>query len=60
MEVIVRIAKGKYMDYGKIQSLSEATKKLITEHILPMEEKLVPWVRFRQEHMHANDVNDLL
>ena len=43
IEMIVRIAKGKYMDYGKEESLSFAVEKLIQSHILPMESKLVPW-----------------
>lgn len=60
MEMIVRMAKGKYMDFGNMTSLSEATRRLIKEHILPMERKLVPWARFREEEMHQNDVNDLL
>jgi len=29
MEMIVRMAKGKYMDYGKEESLSYAVEKLI-------------------------------
>ena len=37
LEMIVRMAKGKYMDFGNMKSLSDATRRLINEHILPME-----------------------
>ena len=38
MEILVRIAKGKYMDFGgKEKSISYALMKLMQSHILPME-----------------------
>ena len=60
MEMLVRIAKGKFIDYGSETSLSAALERLIQEYVLPMGPRLVPWNSFRVEQMHANEVNDLL
>ena len=46
-EMIVRLAKGKFMDFGNIKTLDIATEKIIVEHVLPTDSKLVPWKRFR-------------
>lgn len=60
MEILVRIAKGKYVEHGRMTNLAEAFEKLLIEHILPMSEKLVPWQAFRDNHMWNLPVNDLL
>lgn len=44
LEIIIRLAKGKYMDFRQITgNLSYAVSKLINSHILKMEGNLVPW-----------------
>lgn len=60
LEMCVRIAKGKYIDFGNYTSLSEATEKFIKTYIIPMEVNLFPYTRFRTEHLYTNEVNDLL
>lgn len=60
MEILLRIAKGKFVDTGLVTSLSQAFEKLIVDHILPMNDKLVPWQKFRIEHMWNLPVSDLL
>ena len=60
MEILIRIAKGKYIDFGSMTSLSQAFTRLLDEHILHMHDKMVPWQKFRDEHMWNLPVSDLL
>lgn len=60
IEILVRCAKGKYLEHSQDKSLYKATKRLIEEKILVMTDKLVPWQRFRTEQLWTNEVNDLL
>lgn len=60
MEILIRIAKGKYIEFGTMTSLTEAYEKLLIEHILPMTDKLVPWDMFRTMHMWNLPVNDMM
>ena len=41
IELMIRIAKGKFMDFGKMTSLLHAVQKLFNEHVFPMLPKLV-------------------
>ena len=43
LEMLVRIAKGKFIDFGSMSSVSEALKRLLEKYVLPMEHKLIPW-----------------
>ena len=43
LEMLVRIAKGKFIDFGSMDSVSEALKRLLEKYVLPMEHKLIPW-----------------
>lgn len=60
MEILVRCAKGKYLDNSKDKSLYNAVKRLIEDKILDTTNTMVPWHRFRLEQLWTNEVNDLL
>ena len=50
LEIIVRIAQCKFIEYGTMTDLAEATEKLIVEHILPMQSsQLIEWQGFRDK-----------
>jgi hypothetical protein len=36
IEILIRLAKGKYIDFGKMKSLPQAVQKLFNEHVFPM------------------------
>lgn len=44
-EILVRIAKGKYVETKKVMNLAEATEKLINDHILQLadNQKVMTW-----------------
>ena len=46
-EILLRLAKGKFMDFGEMTSLYDSTKRLLKEHILPLKSTLAPWQSFR-------------
>jgi len=60
MEIMIRLAKGKYVDSGKEPSLSKAVQMLLDNHVLQMEGLLLPWSRFRFNEMHNDEVNSLM
>ena len=35
-EILLRLAKGKYIDFGEMTSLSEATERLLRECVFPL------------------------
>jgi len=43
LEMLVRVAKGKFIDFGSMKSCADALEHLIESFILPMEAKLPPW-----------------
>lgn len=56
----MRIARGKYLDFGKETQLAYAFMKLMQTYILPMKSKLIPLQSWREEHLWCHDVNDLI
>ena len=60
VEILARIARGKYLDTGKCATYAAGVAKLLEEHILPMRDKLEPWQPFREQHLWNTPVNDLL
>ena len=64
LEILVRIAKCKYIDTGMISddNNARALHRLVNTHLLPVlqENKLPEWQPFRNVHLWTNDVNDLL
>ena len=40
LEILVRIARGKYIDFGKDKRLDYSMTKLVQQHIMPMSSKL--------------------
>jgi len=59
VEIIVRLAKAKYIDTGNTKSYSEALKKLIQNHILKHDSS-DPWQMFREKKLWTVPVNDLM
>ena len=42
-EILVRIAKGKYVDTGEEKNIANALSILLQRHILPMQHTLPRW-----------------
>lgn len=42
-EILIRIAKGKYVDSGKCKTYEQALRLLLNLFILPMKDKVEPW-----------------
>ena len=42
LEILVRIAKGKFIDHGKETNLAQALSILLQKYILPMHSQLMP------------------
>ena len=58
-EILLRIAKGKYMDFGKETQLAYALMKLLQTYILPMVPKLWPLQSWRDKQLWCTEVNEL-
>ena len=60
IEILVRLAREKFIIFGNMQSVAAATKRLIKTYILPMEAKLIPYEKWRYNELYTNEINDLL
>jgi len=60
IEILVRIAKGKYMDFSDETQLAYALMKLLQTNILPMQAKLPPLQSWRFDQLWCIEVSDLL
>ena len=60
IEMLLRLSKAKYVDTGELSSISESLEKIFVAHIMPMEEKLIAYQKWRYEQLHTNEINDLL
>ena len=60
LEILLRIARGKYMDYGKETQLAYALMKLLQTYILPMVPKLWPLQSWRNEQLWSTEVNEFV
>ena len=60
LEILIRLAKKKYMEYDDETNMSSALRMLIVNHILPMRNNLVAVESFRTEQLWCHEVNDLL
>lgn len=60
-EVLVRIAKGKYFETGKEETITAAFEALIEQDILPMYDSpnYLGWQTWRDEHFYSVKVNDI-
>ena len=58
LEILLRIAKGKYIDFGKETQLAYAFTKLLQTYILPMLPKLWPLQSWRDEHLWTTEINE--
>ena len=49
VEIFLRIAKGKFLETNRVNTLADAMTQLLNQHILPLKAKLVdPWLLFRE------------
>ena len=60
MEILLRIARGKYMEFSDETQLAYAMMKLLQTNILPMKAKLPPLQSWRNEQLWCIEVSDLL
>lgn len=60
LEILVRIAQGKYIVYGQEKDLGRALEKLLVEHIFPYHEHLGSWELWRREELWCVDVQEYL
>ncbi len=64
LEILIRLANMKYVQKGNLgeNANARAFKRLINEHILPIESKVLfpAWQSFRDEHIWTFEVNKLL
>lgn len=59
LEIIVRIANGKYRETGVTKSYADATKLLITNNLQKFDLSQ-PWDVWRQKVLYTCEVNDLM
>lgn len=59
-EILVRIAKAKYIEFGTETNIASALQMLILNHILPMKNGLIKVSSFRVHHLWCHEVSDLL
>ena len=59
LEILARIAKAKFFEFGKADTCAESVEKLLTEVIF---ENYVdePWQDYREQHLWTLEVNDVL
>eukprot|EP00351_Strombidinopsis_sp_SopsisLIS2011_P000241 CAMPEP_0116885694 /NCGR_PEP_ID=MMETSP0463-20121206/19214_1 /TAXON_ID=181622 /ORGANISM="Strombidinopsis sp, Strain SopsisLIS2011" /LENGTH=116 /DNA_ID=CAMNT_0004544711 /DNA_START=480 /DNA_END=830 /DNA_ORIENTATION=+ len=60
LEILVRIAKFKFLETGKCSSFKDATTKLIEEYVKPNNNTLFPWQDFRDKELWTLEINDVL
>lgn len=60
LEILVRLGKIKYFDTGEIDTIAEATDKLIEEFILPNHGMMLSWHQYRVNRIWKLEVDDLL
>lgn len=59
MEIIVRMAKIKFFQQGKCDSVAEATEMMIKEFIIPNSIEHMEWQGFREKDLWTLEVDDL-
>jgi hypothetical protein len=59
LEILARIAKGKYCEFGKADTVAEAVEKLIKEVILE-NYQWEPWQEYRDSVVYTLEVGDVL
>jgi hypothetical protein len=60
LEILVRIARGKYVETGKEKHVSYGLMKLMQTHILPMHSTSIPIQSWRDKELWTNEVSDML
>ena len=56
-EILIRMVQTKYIETKKISSLSEGLRKMIRDHIIPMQDAYCEWKTFRKEKLYDYNVN---
>ena len=59
LEITARLAKIKYYDKGRCDTIAEATERLITEYMLPNTIEVMPWQPFRDEQLWNLEIDEL-
>ena len=59
-EILVRIAKTKYVENGSMTSISEACEKLISTFIIPNSIETLSWQEFREHKLWALEIDDII
>ena len=60
LELLVRMARGKYIDFGTMRSLADSTQRLLDRHLLPLEEQCAFYEEWRYKYLYTNEVNEIL
>ena len=59
MEITVRLAKIKYFDKKRCDTIAESTRRIIEEFMLPNTCEAMPWQEFRDKELWTLEVDDL-
>jgi hypothetical protein len=60
IELLIRVAKEKYMKSGECKSLTSALERLFDVNIMKLcEEALENWQGFRDDHLYTVEINDV-
>ena len=59
-EILVRIAKVRFLESDQEINISQALSRLLNSHILPMRHKLISWQQWRDEELWCQEVSDVL
>ena len=59
LEIMVRMAKQKYLDKGTADTMAEAVNRLITQYIIPNTCEIMPWQAFRDNELWNLEIDDL-
>ena len=60
LEILIRLARGKFMDFGSMTCLADAMQQLIEKHVLPLESQCAFYQDWRHKELYTNSVNDIL
>ena len=60
LEILLRFAKGKYIDFGDETQLAYAFSKFLQTYILPMVPKLWPLQSWRDEQLWTTEINEFM
>ena len=59
LELIVRLGKTMFFETKKVETVAEATQKILHEYILPRTLEKMPWQEWREEELWTLECDDL-